>query len=153
LGPARRPAVDELALIVKSFVAHRIPAGKSPEINRAAVFELLPEGLDAANVARLGGAYEVVIADAEQPRHVAEAGGIAVGQLLWRDPGYSRRLLDLLAVLVGAGEEPHPPPVEPHEPGQRVTGHRRIGVAQMRQIVDVIDRGRDEKRPVEGHDK
>src|SRR5207302_2999011 len=55
-------------------------------------------------------------------------------------------------VLVAAGEEFDPPAVEPHEAGQHIAGQRRIGMAEMRQIVDVVDRRRDEIRSLGGHD-
>src|SRR6516165_891358 len=152
LGPGRRLPFDEFALVIKRLVAHRVPSGKGPEIDLAAALELLPDRLDGAGMAWFGGTDEIVIADAEQPRHLEEARGIAVSQLLRRDPGRTRRLLDFLAVLVGTRQESHPTPVEPHETRQHITRHRRIGMAQMRQIVDVIYRGGDEERPVRGHD-
>jgi hypothetical protein len=62
------------------------------------------------------------------------------------------RALDLLAVLVGAGEKAHVTAVEPHEAGQHVGRHGRVGVAEMRVVVDVIDRRRQEIAALGGHD-
>ena len=59
-----------------------------------------------------------------------------------------RRLLHLLAVLVGAGEEIDVVAVEPHEAGDRVGRDHFIGVADMRRAVRIRNRGGDvERRP------
>src|SRR3546814_8607419 len=57
--------------------------------------------------------------------------------------GLGRRLLDLLAMLVGAGEEIDVIAVEPLEAGQHVAGERGVGMPDVRIIVYVVDRGRD----------
>ena len=67
--------------------------------------ELSPQRLDGALVALLGGADEVVLAVAHDAREVAEALRDLVGEGLRIDALVARRLLDLLAVLVGAGQE------------------------------------------------
>ena len=150
-GAGRRPsaiwAVDELAFVVESLVAHRIPPGKAAEIDFATARQFLPQGLDGARVARLGRADEFVLRDVQQPRDIAKPRRVAVGEFLRRDTGQSGGLRDLLTVFVGPGQELDPPPVEPHEPRQRVARHGRIGVTQMRRVVDVVDRRRDEVRP------
>src|SRR6266436_2376286 len=119
-------AIDELAFVVEGLVAHRIPAGKPAEIDLAATLQLAPQRLDAAYMTRLGGADEVIIADVQETRHLLPGGRDAVDELLRRDPGGARRLLDLLTMLVAAGQEFDPAPVEPHEPRQNVARHRRI---------------------------
>src|SRR5262249_44460072 len=106
----------------------------------------------AAGVARLGGADEVVVADIELPGHLAESRRNSVGKLLRRDAGRARRLLDLLAMFIGAGQEPDATPIEPHESRQHIAGYRRIGMAQVRQVVDIIDRRGDEEGPFSGHE-
>ena len=63
---------------------------------------------------------------------VAEALRDLVGEGLRVDPAVGRGLLDLLAVLVGAGEEADLAAVQAHEAGQRVAGERGVGVADMR---------------------
>src|SRR5204862_4461427 len=106
----------------------------------AALFQLLPQRLDAAQMPGLGRADEIVVADVEQLRHLAPGWRDAVAEFLRRDPGGARRLLDLLAVLVAAGQAFDAIAVEPHESRQRIASHRRIGVAEMRQGVDAIAR-------------
>ena len=62
-----------------------------------------------------------------------------------------RGLLDLLAVLVGAGEEKHVVAVEPHEAGDGVGRDHLIGVPDMRRAVGVGDRGGDVVAGLFGH--
>ena len=92
---------------------------------------------------RLGRADEVVVAEVHRLDEVAERLADLVGEGLRRQAGRRRRLLDLLAVLVGAGQEVDVAAVEPHEAGQHVAGERRVGVPDMRHVVHVVDRRGD----------
>ena len=56
--------------------------------------------------------------------------------------GFSRSL-DLLSVLVDAGDEHHSVAVQPLEARQGITGQGCVGAAQVRPIVDVIKRSRE----------
>ena len=141
--PGRRHAAYQLALGEVGLVAHRVPAGIAAEIDLIAPHQLAPERLHAGEVARLGGADEIVVADRHDAGQLAEPAGDAVGERLGRDAGIGGRLLDLLAVLVGAGQEVHPAAVEPREPGDGVARQGRIGVPDVRHVIDVVDRRGD----------
>ena len=56
-----------------------------------------------------------------------------------------RRLLDLEAVLVGAGQEEHVVAVDALEARDRVRGDHLVGVADMRRPVRIGDRRRDDR--------
>src|SRR5215472_5450994 len=58
-------AVDDLLLRVEALAPVAIPAAVLAEVDLAGVVELLEDGLDHALVARLRGADEVVVGDAE----------------------------------------------------------------------------------------
>ena len=94
-------------------------------------------------VARVGGADEEVVGGVDDRHQRLELGRVAVGQLLRRDPLALGRGLDRLAVLVGAGEEEDVLATLAHVAGQHVGGHRRVGVAEVRLGVDVVDRRGD----------
>ena len=68
-----------------------------------------------------------------------------------RDALLGRGLLDLLAVLVGAGEEEHVIAVEPHEAGDGVGRDHLVGVPDMRGAVRIGDRGGDVIAGLIGH--
>ena len=95
-------------------------------------------------MALLGGADEVVVRAVQPLDHGLEARHVAVEQLRAAvSPSLRRGLLDLLAVLVGAGEEIDVVAVEPHEAGDGVGRDRLVGVADMRRAVRVGNRGGD----------
>ena len=72
-----------------------------------------------------------------KPRNGAE---ISSAKRLRRHATGFRRALDLLAVLVGAGEKEHVIAEQPPRSRDRVGDHRRVRVAEMRLGVHVIDR-------------
>ena len=94
-------------------------------------------------VARVGGADEEVVGGVDDRHQLAELRGVAVGQLLRRDPLALGGGLDRLAVLVGAGEEEDVLAALAHVAGEHVGGDRRVRVAEVRLGVDVVDRGGD----------
>ena len=91
-------------------------------------------------VVGIGGADVAVVADAELVPEVFKLGADGVGVLFGALVPSRRRLLDLLAVLVGAGEEERLLPLQRVVARQHVGDHRRVGVADMRHVVDIVDR-------------
>ncbi len=105
------------------------------------------EGWHAALVPVLGGADEVVVADVERLQHrLPVLGDQPVGPLLRGDAGALRRPQDLLAVLVGAGQEPHVLAPLPVPPADRVGGDRRVRVPDVWGVIDVVDGRGDVER-------
>ena len=136
-------ADDRLALVVERLVAHRVPAGVVLQEDVARLLHAPPDLLRRAVVALLRRADEVVVGQAEQPRHLAEPLGVAVGKLARGQSLLRRRLLHLEAVLVGAGQEVDVLAVEPLEARDGVGRDRLVGVADMRHAVGIGDRRRD----------
>jgi hypothetical protein len=64
----------------------------------------------------------------------------------WRDTRFGSRLLDLLAVLVHAGQKENLFTFEPVISRDYVGQHLFVSVSYMRWRIRVIDRGGDEKR-------
>ena len=92
-------------------------------------------------VAWIGGADQAVVADLPAVPELAVLGAHAIAVGLGAEAGRLRGALDLLAVLVAAGDEHHPLPLQPLKPRQRITSQRRVGAAQMRLVVDVVEGG------------
>ena len=91
-------------------------------------------------MAGVGGADVGVVGDAHALPEVFEGGGDLVGKLLWRNSGGGCGALDLLAVLVSSGEEEGVVAEQAVTAGEDVRDDGRIGVADVRARVDVIDR-------------
>ncbi len=92
---------------------------------------------------RIRGADEVVIRTVHPLDHGLEARHVAFDQFARGNAFPRGGLLNLLAVLVGAGQEEHVVAVEPHETRNRVGRNRFVGVADMRRAVRIGDGGRD----------
>ena len=92
-------------------------------------------------VAGVGGADVGVVGDAHALPEGFELGGDLVGELLGGDAGGGGAALDLLAVLVSAGEEPGVVTQEAVTAREDVGHDGGVGVADVGARVDVIDRG------------
>jgi hypothetical protein len=147
----------ELALGVERLAPDAVPALVRREVEIVGVLapDPLPQLPHDALVALAGRADEavallavlpVLALHAERAPRLVEARRDLVDQLLRREAALGRGLLDLLAVLVGAGEEAGVVPAHPVEPGDRVAHHGGVRVAEVRDVVDVVDRRRDVER-------
>ena len=122
--PAAVWAEDAGRAVDVGFVGDAVLAGVGAFIDEAILLELGEEVLDAVFVVGVGGADVADffardggegggwrrgggagVGDTHAVPEVAEGGGDLVGELLRRDAGGDGGALDLLAVLVGAGEE------------------------------------------------
>src|SRR3546814_12039730 len=65
-------AILQFVFLVEGLVAHGIPAGIFAEIDIAGGGQLLPQRLHGGDMARLGGADEVVVRDVHRRGEVAE---------------------------------------------------------------------------------
>jgi len=90
-----------------------------------------------------GGADVVVVGDAHALPEILEGLRDLVGELLRRDAGGGGGALDLLAVLIGAGEEEGVVTEQAVAAGEYVRNDGGVRVADVRARVDVIDRGGD----------
>ena len=135
-------AVHDLLLGVEALAAVAVPAAVLAEVDLARVVEALQDLLHHLLVPRLGGADEVVVGDAEAPpRLLEDAPRSRPRRPAARLPGLGRHLGDLVAVLVGAGEEIDAVAGEPAVAAHRVGHDGGARVPEMRARVDVVDRG------------
>ena len=140
-------AVDELLLGVVVLAGHAVEPAVGAELDVAVVVDRLEEASYGEVVTRLGGANEVVVGDVQVCPGGDEPLSGGVGPGLGGHPVLPRRLGHLGPVLVGAGEEEHVVAEEAVPPAERVGVHRRVGVPDVRRVVDVVDRrGEEEAR-------
>jgi len=118
-----------------------VPPLVLPFIDVALIEELLEDGLHRLVVTLLGGADEVVVGDVERLPEILEVAHRPVGKFARREPLGCGALLNLLSVLVGPGEEENVEPLHPFVPAHRVGGDGRVGMPDVRDVVDVVDRG------------
>ncbi len=111
------------------------------------VVDPLHDLLDTLDVGGVGGADEEVLLHAYLRHQSPEALGVAVRQLARRHALALGGVRDGLAVLIRPGLEEDPLAALAHVTGEDVCRDRRVGVAEVRLGVDVVDRGCD----VEAH--
>jgi len=100
---------------------------------------------------RIGGADKVIVPDVQLVPRLPEALGIEIAVRLRRQAAFLRGLLHFLAVLVGSGEKENLVAQKLVVARQDVRQYRGIGVADVRNVVDVID-GRGDVKGA-GHKK
>jgi len=123
------------------LVRDRVPASIGAELDVAGLVAGLEERADRLVVTGLGGADELVVGDVEEPPRVLEPLHGAVGPLEGGDAVGLGGLLDLEAVLVRAGQIEDVVSSEAPPTRRRVADQRRVGVADVRRVVHVEDRG------------
>ena len=145
-------AVDELVLRLERLAADAVQAGVDVlvDVLAAVVADPLQELLDEALVPVVARADEEVVGHAEAGGERPPRLHDAVGVLLWRealflgDPSHLRRM------LVDTGEKERLTAALPLMACEDVRGHGRVGVADVRRRVDVVDRRRDVVRLHQG---
>ena len=129
----------------KRFLLRGIKARVGRLVKMAGGVELGERGLDEFLVARLGGADEIVVGQfqffGERLPVRRELVAIGLRGFAFGDGG----LLDLLAVLVEAGQEKNLLAQAAPRPRDDVGDDLLVGMAEMRLAVDVINRGGDVK--------
>ncbi len=133
---------DQFVVGVVLLAGHAVLAGEGVELDVAGVVAALQQLGDGGLVARFGGADEVVVADVESFPGRRELRSDVVGEGLRRDSGSFGCLLDLEAVLVGAGDVLDVVAEEAVPAGECVTDDRGVRVAEVRLGVHVVDRCR-----------
>ncbi len=135
-------AVFELALSPEAFAGSAVLALVRALIYIALVIHLLEDALYGLYVIIIGGADEAVVRDVHQLPQILDAAlavDDVVNELLRGNARGLGLFFDLLAVLVGTGEEHH---IEAHEPfvaGDGVGRDGAVGMAYVQLIGRVVD--------------
>ncbi len=116
-------------------------AGVLAQIDVALVPDLGEDLLHPLDVHVVGGANERVVLDVQDAPELLEVLDHGVGELFRRQPLLGGAALDLLAVLVGPGQEQHPEAPQLLVALDDVGQDGGVGMADVRDIVHVVDRG------------
>ena len=142
-------AVRDIVVADELLSSHAVVAGELALVDGAAVVEVLPERARAVEVSLLRGADEVVVGDVDLLQDGHPLGlDQPVGPLLRRDVVLLCLAQHLETVLVGAGEVPDVLAPLAVPPSDDVAHHRRVRMADVGRVVDVVDRRRDVERLV-----
>jgi len=139
-------AVLELALGPERLAGRAVLALVGALVDVAVLIHLFKDLLDGRHMVVVGRADEAVVGDVHELPEIEDAlfsRDDVVDELLRRDAGGLGLGLDLLAVLVGAGQKHHV--VAPHAlvARHRVGRHRAVGVADVQLVAGIIDRRGD----------
>ena len=132
--------VVELLLGVEGLAARAVPAFVLRGVEVPGRLNARDDRFHALAVPRLGGADEIVVPDLELLPELVVAPHDAVGQRDRRRSLGRGRFLDVLAVLVGAGQVARVLPSQAVEARGDVADDGRVDVPDVRQVVDVVDR-------------
>ena len=136
-------AVDELALGPEALAGGAVLADILALVDVALFIHLFEDFLDGGNMVVVGGADEAVIADVHQLPQILDALGAlddVIDELLRRNTGLLGLQLDLLSVLVGAGQELDVVALQPLVAGHSVGSDGAVGMADVQLIAGIIDR-------------
>ena len=131
------------------LLAFVVPALKRAEVDAASIQEALDEVLHLLLMARLGGAYEVIIGESEHLENSLELSSIFISERLRGHALGGRALFDFHAVFIGASEEEDILTAQAHGACPDITDRGGIGVTDVRPVVDVVDGSGD----VSGHER
>ena len=139
----RGPGLRELRVGPERLIRRAVPALVGRVRQLAVIVQLGEGGLDDLHVARLGCPDEVVVRDVQRGPERLEMRHHLVDERLGRFAGRGGGLRDLLAVLIGAGEQEGIIPPRSVKADQAVGGDAGVGVADMRGGVHVVERRGD----------
>ena len=163
--PEKKPSIRERLEDAKRECAEQkgpdkpAPQKKPPElagvpalVDVALLIQLGEDLLAGLHVVVVGGADEAVVADVHQLPQIFDGGDDLIHVLLGGHACVGGLVLDLLAVLVGAGQEHDVVALHPLEACQCVAGHGGVAVADVQLVAGIINRCGDVECLVLAHE-
>ena len=135
----RALAVHQLAVGPEALAGLAVVADVLALVDVALLIQLGENFLAGLHVVVVGGADEAVVADFHQLPQVFDGGDDLIHVLLGGHACVGGLVLDLLAVLVGAGQEHDVIALHPLEACQCVAGDSGIAVADVQFVAGVVD--------------
>jgi hypothetical protein len=110
-------------------------------VDLSTIVEILKNLLDRFLMPNLCGSDEVVIRDSQSLPERLEAFDHFITVSFWIHASILGGFFHLLAMLIRAREEKNLIALQPFVTSKNVSGDRGIGVADMGNIIDIVDRG------------
>ena len=123
------------------IVVDAVLPGVVTRVDETVVTALFEKPLHGVSVFQVGGADKLVALDTEFIPEAAPLGGHFRDEFGFRNAGFFRGALDVDAVFIGAGGHDHVVSTHAFVAADGVTHDGRVGVADVRQTVRVVDRG------------
>ena len=142
----RAVAVHQLMLGPEGFAGHAVPAFVILFINIPLIVDLLHHSLHHFFVALLGGADKIVVGHFQPFPQALESSHDPVHIFNGSDSQFFRLTLDLLAVLIAAGEEKYIFPLGPVVTGNGVRNGSAVSMADVQLLTGIINRCGNKKR-------
>ena len=137
--------LHQLAVGPEALAGLAVVADVLALVDIALLVQLGEDLLAAFHVVIIGGADKAVVADIQQLPQILDSSHDLVHILFGSYTGIGSLILDLLAVLIGAGQEHDVVALHPLKAGQRIAGHGGVAVADVQLIAGVVDGGGDIK--------
>lgn len=125
----------------EGFVGDAVPAFILAKVNVSLVIGPLEQHLNHLLMTFFGGTDEIVVGNIEFLPQLLEKGHNAVYVLDRRNPCFLRLLLDLLSVLVTAGQKEHIIAVQSLETGHAVRNGRTVGMSDVQLRTGIVNGG------------
>src|SRR3970040_1060631 len=139
-------AVAQFFLGVETLAAETIKPTVAVEIDVACLIDVVKKLLHVAYMIVVGGSNEMIVSKTAAVPGRAKGRANPISEVLGIHPRFRRRVKDLIAVLVRAGEIKGLPTLAAIIPRQRIGNDHRIGAAQVRLGVGAVTRGGDVER-------
>ena len=134
------PVLPHAALGNVRLARDAVPSLVGALVDISLIHEFLEHALDDAFVTFFRRPDKVVVGDPEHRPQISEVQHGLVGQFLGRHAFGFRALLYFLAVFVRAGQEKDVVAAHAHMPAHDVRGDCGIGMADMRNVIHIINR-------------
>jgi hypothetical protein len=136
-------AIDQVLLGPEPLLGLGVPALVVRSVDVTRIIQRLECRLDHPGVAVFRGADEVIVGDLQPLPERLEWHAELVHVLLRTHSPLGGSIVHLLAVLIGTGQEICIPTILPVPAGDHIGRERRVGMADMRHIVHIVDRRGD----------
>jgi hypothetical protein len=139
--------LGEVLFSPESFTGNTIPTLIIVLIDLPMIVEILKDLLDHLLMANFRRTDEIVIGDGKPLPEGLEALNHFIAVSFWVHPSLLGGLLNLLAMLVSAGKEKNLKALQTLVTGEDVSGNGGVGVADVGDIIDIVDGSGDVKGP------
>src|SRR5689334_19194881 len=144
-------AIGDVLFCPEPFIERAVPPRVRIAVNQSFIMQLLKIPLNDGLMPGIGGPDKGIVRNIQSRPQLLKLGSELVAVDLGGDSSLRRGLLHFLPVLIESGQKNYISSAEPPVSRQYVGGNRRIGMSDMGNVVDVVNRCRDVERLLIAH--